>query len=83
MQDLHQQHLINPDDTIKHYEFRFIDKKGIIKNIFLNMDMIPGTKQKIASILDITERKQTEKRYKGSEITARNGGGKYSAHDFP
>ena len=60
MQDLHQQHLINPDDTIKHYEFRFIDKKGIIKNIFLNMDMIPGTKQKVASILDITERKQTE-----------------------
>ena len=46
------------------YEFRLIDKKGNIKNIFLKVGMIPGSKKSIASLMDITEHKQAEKRLK-------------------
>jgi PAS domain S-box-containing protein len=42
------------------YEFRLIDKKGNIKDIFLKIGMIPNTKKSIASLTDITERKQAE-----------------------
>ncbi len=46
------------------YEFRFIDRKGKIKNIFLKVGMIPGSKKSIASLIDITEHKQAEERLK-------------------
>ncbi|GAH65880.1 unnamed protein product, partial [marine sediment metagenome] len=39
------------------YEFRMIDKKGNIRDIFLKIGMIPNTKKSIASLMDITERK--------------------------
>jgi PAS domain S-box-containing protein len=44
----------------KQYEFRFITNEGDIRNIFLSIDMIPGTKRSVASLLDITERKRAE-----------------------
>ena len=43
------------------YEFRFIDKQGTIKDIFLTVDLIPGTKKSVASLRDITDRKRVEK----------------------
>jgi PAS domain S-box-containing protein len=46
----------------KKYEFRFVDKDGAVKDIVLSIDMIPGTKKSIASLLDITELKQGEKK---------------------
>jgi PAS domain S-box-containing protein len=44
------------------YEFRFVDKQGNIKDIFLKIAMIPGTKKSIASLMDITARKQAEEK---------------------
>jgi PAS domain S-box-containing protein len=49
------------------YEFRFKNKCGEIKNIFLTVSMIPGTKKSIASLLDVTERKKAEKALRTSE----------------
>jgi len=49
------------------YEFRFIDKQGNVKNIFLKTGMIPGTKRSVASLMDITERKQAEAVLRESE----------------
>jgi len=46
------------------YEFHMIDKKGNIKDMLLKIGMIPNTKKSIASLTDITERKQTEERIK-------------------
>ena len=46
------------------YEFCLIDKKGNIKNIFLKVGMIPGNKKSIASLIDITEHKQSEEKLK-------------------
>lgn len=44
------------------YEFRFVDKQGNIKDIFLKIAMIPGTKKSIASLMDITTRKHAEEK---------------------
>ena len=49
------------------YEFRLIDKKGSIKDIFLKVAIIPGTKNSIASLIDITESKKIEKALKYSK----------------
>ena len=46
------------------YEFRFIDRKGKIKNIFLKVGIILGSKKSIASLIDITENKKSEERLK-------------------
>lgn len=50
----------NKDAAPKSYEFRFRDRKGRVKDIILTIDMIPGTKRSVASLLDITERKKAE-----------------------
>ncbi len=46
------------------YEFHFIDREGVIKNIFLKIGIIPGTKKSVASLMDITKHKQAEERLK-------------------
>jgi PAS domain S-box-containing protein len=46
--------------ALRHYEFRFLTQNGGIRNIFLTIDVIPGTKQSVASLMDITERKRAE-----------------------
>ncbi|MDH5202768.1 MAG: PAS domain S-box protein [Nitrospirota bacterium] len=57
MKEYHRLRNIEPDVAPKNYEFQFIDREGNIKNILLTIDMIPGGKKRIASLLDITERK--------------------------
>ncbi|MCD6281426.1 MAG: PAS domain S-box protein [Deltaproteobacteria bacterium] len=42
------------------YEFRLVDKSGRIKDVFITIGVIPGTKSSIASIMDITQRKRME-----------------------
>jgi PAS domain S-box-containing protein len=41
-------------------EFRFIGKGGEGRDLLLTMAMIPGTKKKVVSLLDITDRKRAE-----------------------
>ncbi len=42
------------DGMPNRYEFRLIDRKGNVRNVFITIDMIPGTKKSIASLLDVT-----------------------------
>lgn len=51
----------------KNYEVKLIHKNGSIHDAILDIGMIPGTKQSIVSILDITERKQAEMHLRLSE----------------
>ncbi len=46
--------------ALTHYEFRFASKSGDIRNIYLTIDIVPGTTKSVASLLDITERKKVE-----------------------
>ncbi|WAC06095.1 MAG: PAS domain S-box protein [Methanoregula sp.] len=44
--------------ALKHYEFRFVTKSRKIRDIYLTVGLIRGTKRSVASLMDITERKQ-------------------------
>ena len=58
MKKRHQLREADPEAVPKQYEFRFIGKDKKIKDVLLTVDMIPGTKRSVASLLDITARKQ-------------------------
>jgi PAS domain S-box-containing protein len=49
-----------PGSAPKNYEFRFIDREGNTKNIFIAIEIIPDTKMSVASLLNITDRKRAE-----------------------
>lgn len=57
MREYHSLRRIDPQSVPVFYDFRFIDRNGTVKNIHLDIGMIPGTKKSVASLLDITERK--------------------------
>ncbi len=42
------------------FEFRVLNKKGQIRNVFLTAASIPGTRKSIVSFIDITDRKLAE-----------------------
>ena len=69
-----RQHKLRRTDqaaALKSYEFRIKDRNGNIKDILLNIDIIPGTKKSIASLLDITERKRAEEELKRTQSSLR------------
>ena len=60
MKGLHYSRRKDPKSTQNKYEFHFINKEGNIRDILIVIDLIPGTKKSVASLLDISERKKTE-----------------------
>jgi PAS domain S-box-containing protein len=67
MKYYHQKRSENLNSIPKNYDFRLITKNGQIKNIKLDVELIPGTKKSVASLRDITERiKATEILHKES-----------------
>jgi len=67
MIEYHTLRSMNPDTAPKNYEFHLIDKEGAVKDILLTIDVIPGTQKRVASLLDITNRKKAEKDLKKNE----------------
>jgi PAS domain S-box-containing protein len=63
MQTQHQLRRRDQKKALTRYEFRFVTKTGEIHFIYLFIDIIPGTKKSVASLLDITTRKQAEELY--------------------
>jgi PAS domain S-box-containing protein len=60
-----QQHKLRRIDhklAEKGYEFRMVPKDGPVKNIYMTVDIIPGTLKTVASLVDITERKKAEEK---------------------
>ena len=65
-----QQHYLRrkyPSKAKSSYEFRFKNKSGELRDNILFISMIPGTKKSIASLFDITDRKEAEKKLRISE----------------
>ena len=60
MKEYHRMRRIQSDAVPKIYEAEFIDKKGNVRNVLMNVDVIPGTRKSVGSLLDITERKRSE-----------------------
>ena len=45
----------------RQYEFGFIKKNGDVRRVFITIDLIPGTTQAVASLIDITDRTLADK----------------------
>ena len=63
LQERHQKRLAGDKNLPDHYELRLIRKSGEIRHELLHIGMIPGTGQVIASLIDITDRKLTERAF--------------------
>ncbi len=55
----------------EQYEFLFLTANREERSILVHVGMIPGTDQSIASLLDITHRKEAEQRWQSLEIQLR------------
>ena len=66
MKTYHKLRRTEPDVVPRNYEFKFIDRKKNMKNIFLTVSIIPDTKKSLVSLMDITTRKESEKKLKSS-----------------
>ncbi|MCX6689134.1 MAG: PAS domain S-box protein, partial [Methanoregula sp.] len=60
MKQYHEDRRDKPSVTPRVYEFRFINRWGEIRHCINNVEVIPGTNQSVASVVDITERKHAE-----------------------
>ncbi|HEX7505075.1 MAG TPA: PAS domain S-box protein, partial [Syntrophales bacterium] len=67
MKAFHVRRRIDPELVPRSYEIRFRDSGGRIRNVNMTVSLIPGTKKSVASLMDITVRKQAEERLKESE----------------
>jgi len=67
LREYHRLRRIDPDAVPKTYETRLIDRKGNIKDVSITADLIPGTKNSVVSILDITKHKEAEEALRESE----------------
>lgn len=72
MKKYHKLRRINPNAAPRNYEHKLIDSRGKIRNVFLTIDMIPGTKKSVSSFFDITEWRQAEKALKKREKELQN-----------
>lgn len=56
-----------PGTGLPVYEIRYMSKTGILRYALLNIQLVPGTKRSVASIIDITRRREAEKKLRASE----------------
>ena len=71
MKVYHNARRIDPDAAPRNYEYQFVNKDGMIKDIFSTFAIIPGTKRSVGSFLDITDRKRAEEALQESEARLR------------
>ena len=62
----------NHDQGLQEYEFRFVPRTKEVRNIYLVVDIIPDSDKSVASLTDITERKQAEEKLQKAEEKYRN-----------
>ena len=55
MKNYHYARRAEAGSAPRNYDFRFIDRYGDVRDIYLTISMIPGTTKSAASFLDITE----------------------------
>ena len=61
MLQYHRLRRVNPQAAPKHYELRFHDRDGVVRDIYITVDLIPGTQKSVLSFMDITELKRAER----------------------
>jgi len=51
---------VDPGAAPKNYELRFVGRDGNVRNIYITVDLIPGTRKSVLSLMDITDLKRAE-----------------------
>jgi len=59
---INERRRIDPNSVSRSYEFKLVDKHENIKDIYTTVDRIPTMNLCVASLLDITDRKNIEKK---------------------
>ncbi|SEM76405.1 PAS domain S-box-containing protein [Syntrophus gentianae] len=72
MMDNHRWRKIDPESVPNKYELKVVDRKGSIHDVYLTVAMIPDTGKRVASIMDVTPLKKTEKALAQNEALYRN-----------
>ena len=67
MKSYHMMRRLDPGSAPSSYEFRFINRKGEVRNLFMSVALIPETKESVASMIDITDWKRSEQARSESE----------------
>ena len=67
MKGYHNVRMTDPNAAPPYYEFQFIDNQGNVRDCFITLALIPGTKKTVGSLIDVTERKKAEKGLRESE----------------
>ncbi|MGE5417768.1 MAG: GAF domain-containing protein, partial [Acidobacteriota bacterium] len=52
---------LEPGEGPRSFEFRFVNKDGNARDVYMTVTIIPDTDRAVASVLDITDRKQAER----------------------
>jgi len=58
---------LKPESVPNTYELRLVNRHGQVRNLFMSVAVIPETKESVASMIDITERKRAEEEKKKLE----------------
>lgn len=83
MREYHRKRRQLRDSAPRQYEFDFRDRSGRIHHILLTVDVIPGKDESVASLLDVTARRELDERIRQAqkiEVVGQLAGG--VAHDF-
>ncbi len=67
MKEYHRLRRVDPQAVPPTYEFKFIDRVGNLRDVVVTVATMPGMKQSLAALLDITERNQALKALYQSE----------------
>jgi PAS domain S-box-containing protein len=67
MKGYHHLRRRDPGDAPNTYAFRLKNRAGEYRQVLITIDMIPGSDQSVASLLDISERAEAEKALHDSE----------------
>ncbi len=51
---------LDPHLPPRNYEVRFVDRQGEVKEMLITASILPGTNQRVGSLVDITARKKAE-----------------------
>jgi PAS domain S-box-containing protein len=63
----HKARRLDPGSAPKSYEFHFVDAGGNVRDVVVNVAMLPGSRKSLLSFLDISERKRAEMAIQESE----------------